>query len=220
MKKFQALPAALIIILVAANLMLIINRSGLIKNINMLVHEKNSWKIKSKTPINESNYLLNATFTYQINESFVYDKLPPIYFVVFFKENDCSNCIRQEVEMLNVFHLPQVIGFFLKNNTRSKEHFIKSYGIKFPIVSVSRFPIQSVVIDKTPIIFVVNSRNEIIDSYEPQPNNLVKRNAFYTKWDRLVESLENFLEKTNMQQFTNAQKEKLTRLKGDIATPN
>lgn len=114
-----------------------------------------------------------------------------VQFVLFASLDDCMNCIEDEVEKLNEIvrcaspRVDQVRGFLLDEHRREQAEALLaqlSYAPIFPL-SIRFTPRDLAAGASTPLVLVVRSRDgKILDAHKPIPQNLTRRDTFYTRW--------------------------------------
>lgn len=135
------------------------------------------------------------------------DLLPPVLravtdgggyqFLLLASLDDCTNCIEDEVEKLNQLvrcgspRIDDVRGVVLDEHRRDQAEVLLSHlspSPRFPL-SIESQSRQGLVGATTPLVLVVRSRDgKIIDAHKPIPQDLSKRDTFYTRWiDTLAE---------------------------------
>lgn len=171
-------------------LFFIYQRILLVNNYNENIKKLSNCNMLLRAFQNENNYLLNDDFELlnlklnRINQS-------PFYFVFLFRENDCANCIRQEIECLNYLrHNDKIDIYSYFISTDSSDIVSKRFNLLFDYKKVNDFDdvfVNSKVF-RTPCILVYSKENKFIDIYESQPNRLDKRDAFFKKWGLIINS--------------------------------
>lgn len=113
-----------------------------------------------------------------------------VQFVLMASVNDCTNSIEDEVSRLNELTLREsgkitgVQGFFVDQGETQKAATFIGHLSPAPIFPMS---IKNVLAEfpeaTTPLVLVVRSRDgKILDAHKPIPEDLAKRDAFYTRW--------------------------------------
>lgn len=108
--------------------------------------------------------------------------------------DDCTNCIEDEVAKLNVLALETtpmirgVWGFFVNEDRPDNVELILSHLSPPPVFPVSVVnPLPLLPGATTPLVLVVRSSDgRILDSHKPMPENLTRRDAFYSRWNALL----------------------------------
>lgn len=103
---------------------------------------------------------------------------------------DCTNCVEDEVTKLNqvVLAHPErvssVQGFFIDESQKDKaQRFIHTLN-PAPVFPMSvRNLLPQVPGATTPLVLVVRSKDgKILDAHKPVPEDLMRRDAFYSRW--------------------------------------
>lgn len=107
--------------------------------------------------------------------------------VFLFQGSDCTNCIVETLDMLNRFKNQNILNensityYFNQNNGAGLENLISRNNLNLNSDEVIKANLSDILktidIDITPLLLVLNNE-EIIDSYQPEPGNLVTRDAF------------------------------------------
>jgi hypothetical protein len=114
-----------------------------------------------------------------------------LQFLLLASLDDCTNCIEDEVEKLNQLarcgsrRVDDVRGVLLDENRHEQAEVLLSHlspAPRFPLSIESRSR-KSLVGATTPLVLVVRSRDgKILDAHKPIPQDLSKRDTFYTRW--------------------------------------
>lgn len=114
-----------------------------------------------------------------------------IQFLLLVSLDDCTNCIEDEVEKLNeVAHcgsrrVDAVRGVLLDEHRREQAEVLMAHLAPAPIFPLSIEPMsrKALVGATTPLVVVVRSEDgKILDAHKPIPQDLSKRDTFYTRW--------------------------------------
>jgi hypothetical protein len=113
-----------------------------------------------------------------------------VQFVLLASIDDCTNSIEDEVAKLNQIALDsasgnrEVRGFFVnEDRPEMAQTFIANLSPSpaFPITVKNLLP--QVPHATTPLVLVIRSRDgKILDAHKPIPQDLTKRDAFYSRW--------------------------------------
>lgn len=120
-----------------------------------------------------------------------------IFFVLLFSFDDCSTCLKQELNKFNQITKEgevATVGIYYRNLGPNINYVKRHFGIKFEtfygdssslLVNNPKFKLRK--IKDEPIVLVLNSKTKrILDSYIPIPGNLKRRNYFYLKWENIL----------------------------------
>ena len=118
-----------------------------------------------------------------------------IYFI--YQGDDCTNCIVQTWEMLNELreNIPtkvnEVKSYFYHNGGAKLEPLLEFNSLKIPTVKTNLTTVlKEYEITETPqVILTKSSTNKVLDAYQPEPNNFVRRSAFRTKWENILATM-------------------------------
>ncbi len=113
-----------------------------------------------------------------------------VQFVLLASVNDCTNSIEDEVVKLNELSLRKsskidgIQGFFVDEDQRQKANTFINHLSPAPVFPMSvKNAIAQLPEATTPLVLVLRSRDgKILDAHKPIPENLIKRDAFYTRW--------------------------------------
>lgn len=117
--------------------------------------------------------------------------------VIFFvRANDCPSCITDSWEMVDKFynvdsllHI-QPIVFFEETKATNLDSYFLGVEFEMDIINTSYIDLlDSINVKWTPQLIIYNySNGTILDAYQPEPNNLVTRDAFHSVWKRILNS--------------------------------
>jgi hypothetical protein len=112
-------------------------------------------------------------------------------FILFTRFDDCSNCVEQEISVLNQVvrcKAAHVMGIYARSLGIPLANFREKFGVAFRVIAVDSIQsIFGVSVENTPLVTLVNNHTkEILDAYSPEVNNFAKRNAFYRRWQRAL----------------------------------
>lgn len=114
-----------------------------------------------------------------------------LQFLLLASLDDCTNCIADEVEKLNQLvrcgsgRIDDVRGVLLDEHRREQAEGLLSHLSPSPSFPLSIEPSsrEALVGATTPLVLVVRSRDgKILDAHKPIPQDLSKRDTFYTRW--------------------------------------
>jgi hypothetical protein len=184
-------------ILVLLDLFVLYDRASIVKatraQSESLITELSTASLKLEASSAESQVILNGSVQQnRIDSDRDAGDCLRVGFLFYTKATDCSNCIDQEVRVLNQLYLlgkSPVTGYYLPSRDLPAQKFINVFGILFDIITIDSLgSICGIRADRTPFIVVVDSPTaRILDAYQPEPNNLEKRNAFYSRWQRVLQ---------------------------------
>jgi hypothetical protein len=149
--------------------------------------------ILSSEVITQLDSLANKTFKVSTTAE---NNIDQIEFYFLYRGNDCTNCIVQTWEMLT--ELKKVKGDKIHS---INSYFIQNGGAKLkPLLEFNNLDIPTKILDfnnwlakasitTTPFLMVVDPNNKkVVDAYQPEPNNYVRRAAFQKKWETILEN--------------------------------
>ena len=112
-----------------------------------------------------------------------------LYFL--FRGSDCTNCITETWEMLegliknNYLEYKQINYYYYTDDLIDIETLINKNNINISKRDVIEFNYESILLDTditiSPIL-IISYSGVIVDAYQPEPSNLVTRDAFWKKW--------------------------------------
>ncbi len=115
-----------------------------------------------------------------------------VQFLLIASVNDCTNCIEDEIEKLNHITLrapPQTVtgiqAVFVDEDKADAAQAVINHLSPAPLFPVSIMEVLSQIPDATtPLVLVVRARDKkILDAHKPIPEDLTRRDAFYTRWE-------------------------------------
>ncbi len=156
------------------------------------VQSEDIFLFKGKHSAEEDKIILSNTLEWYNHERGDHKNDNTIDFVFVFSRHHCGNCVRDEVARLNrIYQNPivNVIGFSLDSPPDSlSRQFNNSYlGISFPVYfhpSLMNYYAKS--LGKTPVLYVIDSSTgNILDVHRPIPTDSENTTAFFEKWERI-----------------------------------
>ena len=185
----KALSSVIILILIIVNVSLLLKNRSLLFSIDKVESICRIDKQYKNVLIDEINY-----YSSNFNEiSSAVSNNSELIFLLFIREDDCTNCIAQESDRFNLFKRFDKIT--LKSFLECKDSsllsvFKKEYNINFDIDLIQTFnDWKEIDILNTPAILVLSKDYQVIDSYISIPEEYKKRNNFYKKWELITSKL-------------------------------
>ncbi len=192
---------AIILLLLASSLMVIIKYSPIVRDLGGIAHLLTVHRGRHSAQ-EDSLLMYESADWHQFRHSedtSANDKtgVPVVDFLFVFSRTHCGNCVRDEVFQLNRIYsdslhmVRSVVGYSLDNpdDSLSTEFNSKYASISFPVFySASVRDHFRNTLGQTPVLFVVDGRNnKILDVHRPIPTDIDNLNAFFERWDRILE---------------------------------
>lgn len=118
-----------------------------------------------------------------------------VYFLLIVSVNDCTNCIEAEIAQLNRLMVEEPDDFagahiFVMNeNSQGEVEPLVRHLSPAPLAPLTvENPLPALPTDaSTPLVLVVRARDGVIlDAHKPIPEDLTRRDAFYSRWRALL----------------------------------
>lgn len=114
--------------------------------------------------------------------------------IFLFRANDCTNCITQTWDMVEQFYdvdstfQVKPIVFFEKNVDIELNSFLSYHNLNMDVFEAKFMQhLDSINVEKTPQLIIYDfKRGLILDSYQPEPDNLFTRRSFYMTWIKVL----------------------------------
>lgn len=183
--------------LILVNLFMTIERDHLVKSFQEKAREGFYDKVEAGATEQEENLLLMERIV--LSERYsdfplkqtatVGQAAPGVEFVLIFSMNDCMNCVLAEIKVLNKYYElgGKVVGYSVDDQSLERAgRFIGMLKPSFPIEYYD--PLSELDGIGTPVVLALRpSEQKILDVHKPLPEDLKKRNVFYTRWQRILQ---------------------------------
>ncbi len=118
-----------------------------------------------------------------------------INFYFLFRDIDCTNCITETWEMIeglvkNTYLTESNINYyFYSDNVIDLPTLLEYNNLNIKQEDIIDFNYEKILLESditiSPLLIVTNF-GSVIDAYQPEPGNLVTRDAFWKKWQQIL----------------------------------
>lgn len=113
--------------------------------------------------------------------------------ILFFRSNDCTSCIVQTWDLIEQFYEDSLISsapvyLYEKNNDINIDQILEYNNVEIEYFATDFMnDLLSIDVNITPLLVIFDyGDNKVVDSYQPEPDNLLTREAFIERWKNIT----------------------------------